>query len=60
MKIHERKICANCPKRDPNGLCYIKATTRPPNAPMCEYGLKISASDGGAKTKTKTKKETTK
>jgi hypothetical protein len=43
MKIHDRKICANCPKRDANGLCYIKATTSPPAAPMCEYGLKISA-----------------
>ena len=56
MKIHKPKICANCKKRHPNGLCYIKATTMPPNAPMCEYGLKISTRKG----KTKTKEETDK
>lgn len=30
--------CAVCPLRSPNGWCSHLATTRPPNAPSCEWG----------------------
>ena len=30
--------CAVCPLRSANGWCAHLATTRPPNAPSCEWG----------------------
>lgn len=32
--------CGICPLRDANGWCAHLATTRPPNAPSCEWGRK--------------------
>ena len=32
--------CARCPLRESNGWCPHKATTMPPGAPACEYGLR--------------------
>lgn len=30
--------CSVCPLRSTNGWCAHLATTRPPNAPSCEWG----------------------
>lgn len=30
--------CGICPLRNTNGWCAHLATTRPPNAPSCEWG----------------------
>ena len=30
--------CSVCPLRNANGWCAHLATTRPPNAPSCEWG----------------------